>query len=467
MSFGTFLSVILFFVLTAMTLWHAAGKVKVLRSPFDYNHEMQLTGEEYFVVLIFATALFQCDRLLAIRLLINEFLCIIVMLRCNRNRPYSVPMVLYMVYMIWLIIGCLYAQYPIYGVRAIIKYIYPLLVVIVCSRVVSNAEVAIKAGVLARRIGIIAAIVGTVPVVEGVLLDGVFWYGTARAINFISLMIFSLAMFSLENYDRQKNLLLALFFILPCFLWVFRTSIMGSLVALAMFSLLRYRLRSIPYIAIIGIIGVICVFKIPSLKEKMFFDKDITFEEVQEEGIDDETINTNGRTYIWEYLEHKFYEKNKWLGAGTGSVQQEMYNNSEIYGGLKVPHSDYVQMRCDNGRIGMFLYLLAMIMVIVHCAFVYNNEKNKHIRICAITAGSALAGILATLYSDNTVNYSICTLSFPMGFYGMMLGLIHAEKEKKKQKHLDWKMKSFQGFIDAKVRKGRANAKGGAKDIIK
>ena len=96
-----------------------------------------------------------------------------------------------------------------------------------------------------------------------------------------------------------------------------------------------------------------------------------------------------------------------------------------------------------------------MIMVILHCAFVYNNEKNKHIRICAITTGSALAGILATLYSDNTVNYSICTLSFPMGFYGMMLGLIHAEKEKKKQKHLDWKMKSFQGFIDAKVWKGR------------
>ena len=45
----------------------------------------------------------------------------------------------------------------------------------------------------------------------------------------------------------------------------------------------------------------------------------------------------------------------------------------------------------------------------------------------AITAGSTMAGMLLTLYSDNVVNYSMATLSMPFGFYGMMLGLNEAK----------------------------------------
>jgi hypothetical protein len=39
-----------------------------------------------------------------------------------------------------------------------------------------------------------------------------------------------------------------------------------------------------------------------------------------------------------------------------------------------------------------------------------------------------MAGVFVTLYSDNVVNYSMATLSMPLGFYGMMLGLLQAEK---------------------------------------
>jgi hypothetical protein len=39
-------------------------------------------------------------------------------------------------------------------------------------------------------------------------------------------------------------------------------------------------------------------------------------------------------------------------------------------------------------------------------------------------------GVFVTLYSENTVNYSMATLSMPFGFYGMMLGLIKGEQEK-------------------------------------
>ena len=48
-----------------------------------------------------------------------------------------------------------------------------------------------------------------------------------------------------------------------------------------------------------------------------------------------------------------------------------------------------------------------------------------------ISAGASLAGVAVTMYSDNVVNYSMCTLAYPFGFYGMMLGLLKGEKKPK------------------------------------
>ncbi len=428
---GEVVSLLLFVFLTFITLWYAIGKTKIMRSPFNDTQQIYLSGEEYSVVLMFATALLACGVFLSTRLLINEFLCVVMLFLSKGSKKYSLPIKVYCIYMIWLVIGCMYSNYPVFGLRVIIKYIYPLLLVITCSRVVHNHELAITIGVLARKVGVLAAILGIFSFIEDILIMGVIWCGTARAINFISLMIFSLAMFSHIEKDKKNNLLLAILFIIPCVLWHFRTSIMGSLVALAVFSLFKYKIKAVPILALLCGLGIACVFMIPSLKEKMFVDKNMSIETIEKNGFETEQINTNGRTAIWEYLERKFNKGREWTGSGTGSVQREMYTNSEFYGGLQVPHSDYVQMLCDNGLIGMILYLLAMGMIIIHCFMIYNNKRhNTYIRICAITAGCALAGVLATMYSDNTVNYSMCTLSFPVGFYGMTLGLIYAEKDK-------------------------------------
>ncbi len=43
--------------------------------------------------------------------------------------------------------------------------------------------------------------------------------------------------------------------------------------------------------------------------------------------------------------------------------------------------------------------------------------------MAALVAGSSLLGVFVTMYSDNTLSYSMVTLSFPWGFYGMALGL--------------------------------------------
>jgi hypothetical protein len=74
---------------------------------------------------------------------------------------------------------------------------------------------------------------------------------------------------------------------------------------------------------------------------------------------------------------------------------------------------------------------LIVLSIFIHSYRVYNDKKNTiSIRVCAIIAGSTMAGVFLTMYSDNTVNYSMATLAYPFGFYGMMLGLLKGQKEK-------------------------------------
>ena len=69
--------------------------------------------------------------------------------------------------------------------------------------------------------------------------------------------------------------------------------------------------------------------------------------------------------------------------------------------------------------------------LIFHCFIVFQNRRyNTAIHICAIIAGSSAAGTLLTMYTDNVINYTMATLSYPCGFYGMMLGLIVGYKQK-------------------------------------
>ena len=86
---------------------------------------------------------------------------------------------------------------------------------------------------------------------------------------------------------------------------------------------------------------------------------------------------------------------------------------------------------CDNGLIGLFLFGSSFIFLIVHSAIVSQQKKYPwYIRVAAITAASSTTGILFTLYTDNAINYSMATISYPCGFYGMMCGMIAGYKNK-------------------------------------
>lgn len=426
------LNYLYFLIITLLGLKFLTMKRGVMTNPLNREQKMVMDGPEMFWVLTFSTGLLAFSApgaldLMAVRLMVLEVFCLVGLFVCKRSPQWSPATIFYLLYLLWLVVGLSYTPAPAYGLRVILKYLYPLLIMLFASAAVRDKEVFLKAGLGARVVAVISIAVAFIPYV-GQLFPGVFWYGTARAINYISMCVFSLALF-FYTQEKKKNLLLCLLFMLPCILWVFRTSIMGTTFALMTFFFFKYKLRSLPVIAGIVIVAIVAVFTIPSLKEKMFKDSEnISIEQFQQGEISKDDIESNARFAMWEHLENRFYEGKELTGSGIGSVQNYMYTNF-VFGGLTVPHNDYVQMACDSGIIGVVLYLLSIIIVLIHCFVVYQKSSSIAIQMCAIIAGSSLAGVALTMYTDNVVNYSMATLSFPFGFYGMLLGLMKGENK--------------------------------------
>ena len=406
-----------------------------MSNPLNNKQVLKMTGPEMFWILTFSTGLMAFSapaglNLMALRLLVLEILIIIGLFIAKTNPQWSYAIIIYAIYILWLVIGMAYSPAPSYGFRVILKYLYPFLIMLFASAIVRDKEIFFKAALGARIIALIALIF-TLSHLEHIIAPGVFWYGTAKAINYISISIFSVALFFYTN-QKKVNAFYSILFILPCFIWVFRTSIVGTGIALMTFALFKYRLKALPLILGMLVVGVILVFSVPSLKEKMFFNENnTTISSLESNEITINDINTNGRTAVWEWSLNNFYHKNELVGCGTGNLQEVFYSLKHPFGTIKIVHNDYVQILCDNGLIGIILFGLSFILIIIHSYIVFSNKKyDTAIHICAIVAGASTAGILITLFTDNVVNYSMATISYPCGFYGMMLGMLSKYKLK-------------------------------------
>lgn len=424
------LNYLYFLIITMLLLKYLQMRSKKVKHPLLQRTILAFSGPEMFWTLLFSTGLLALSApagldLMALRLLTLEIFCLMCLCYAKGTPSYSLPIVIHIVALLWLVVGCFYAPSFTYGVRMLLKYVYPVMVCLVASVVVRRPEVMMKATLGARSVALVAWLV-TFTHLEQILFPGVFWYATARAINYISICMFSLALYFYLGKER-KNLIYAVLFTLPCIIWVFRTSIMGTLVGLMVFSLFRYKIKALPVIALIVALGVSCVFYIPAVKEKMFTDDSVTLTDFMNGKVNQDSVESNARFAMWEYFENRFYRYKEIQGSGTGATQHHFHTNY-IFGGLKHVHSDIVQMKCDNGLVALCLYYGSVVMMIGHAFVVFCHQKNRWIKICAITAGAAMAGVAVTMYSDNVVDYSMCTLSYPFGFYGMMLGLLKAER---------------------------------------
>lgn len=411
----------------------------VIHHPYIKGEMMTITGGQGFILFIFATGLFALSGsvgsfdLMALRLLSIEIFILIGLYLLNGKTVWNFTGLVYLLYLLWIIYGITYSNVPIFGLRVLLKYSYPFMIMLFASKVMDDDDLFIKIAFLVRKIGLIVIFISFIVPFILLLFPGVLWYGTALAIHFICLMVLSMAIFDVRR--NKWDMIIAVVFFIPCFLWVFRTSILGSIVALTIFSIIRYRVRSLPYLLIIAAIFISLVLFSPTVKKKMFY-KNIDTEKVLNSegiGISKDDIDSNGRFAMWDWSLKKYYQDNQLTGSGSGTLQNVFYQKRAA-GGAGIVHNDYVQILCDSGLIGLILYLGIFLSLLVHSFIVYNHKSNSDaIRICAIAAGASAIGMAATSYTDNTVNYTMATLSYPFGLYGMMLGLLKAQTDRQSE----------------------------------
>jgi hypothetical protein len=419
----TILFYILFLAIYVYCLKYINTPVVFVKHPFLKNRQFPITGVQQFFLFLLLTSIFSLGPLMmANRLLVNILLCLFVIF-IAKNRPvFGAAAFLYTLFLLWLVVAIMYSPVPAYGFRVFLKYLYPFIMLILASKIATTPLFGFKTVQIIFYVGILGflhfLIFMHIPVVGGLF----FWW--PAILDFFPLPIcIALAYYSMLH--KKKYLLLALLFVAPSIMWTNRTGLLVASVAIVLYSIIRYKLKSLPYVALGVAILVGSILYIPAVRNKMF-KKSLTTEEIIEnrETLTTEDIDSSGRFAMWEWSLGLYYEGRELTGSGLGVLQERFYSLNHPFAPIQIVHNDYVQLLCDTGLIGLISYLSVFLFILIHCIILaWNKRKPWIIRFLAMIAGPATIAMAVGSYFDNVVNYTLLTLGSAFAVYGVLIGL--------------------------------------------
>lgn len=391
---------------------------------FSKDQYILLTAPEKFLLLTMITGMIALTTggFGTIRLMWWITLIILAFIIYRKNITINTFVLICLVFLTYTLITLTWAPSLEFGIRVFLKYLYPILIMIFAMSFVTSKDfiyVALKYMIITSFVisiflgGFMTHIVG----LWFFYFGGVFW-PIATLADFFAVM--SAVSFVLWwRTGEKKYLLLIGWFLLSCILQSVRTGLfsIGFMFIFGMY--FRYRIISLPYIIGIVLLGLSAILFVPNVKEKMFFDttKVQTFADITG-ALEEGNINTSARSVMWEYLLKTFYEKDELLGQGLGTVQNYMYNNY-VFGGLQVPHNDFVQMLCDIGELGVILYLLMPISFLMLNWKYFKDVRYSELHMIGTIAILSYIAIIPVMNFDNVVNYSFPVHSMPFIFIGL------------------------------------------------
>ncbi len=429
------INLIVFLVLNAYFFIFMFRYSARIKDPLNSSRYILIEGTEMFFILLFATGTLALSsaggghgagggfNLQAIRLLILEVALIMSLFVCVERPKWGPGTIAYLVYIIWCIYSLTWCSSIEYGIRYILKYLYPLIIMITASAIVRDEKIFLALCVWARRVSLLAIITVSVPII-GQFLGGLFWYITALNLNLATISVISFGLYYFYGKDK-KDLIIGIICIIPTLISVHRSGLLAIGAAMSVFMFMKHKWISLPYIAVVLAVGLAIVFYVPAFHDKMFWkdtEKELTISDIRTGTITEDDIRNNGREALWEMLEINFYKGKELKGSGIGSCQKFLYDNPSI---VKQTHGDYVQMRCDTGLIGFWLYMAIGAIIIVHCFIVTARwYVPDYIKCCAMMTAGGIAGCYLAMYSENVVTYTMASTGYPFALYGVMLGML-------------------------------------------
>lgn len=193
-----------------------------------------------------------------------------------------------------------------------------------------------------------------------------------------------------------------------------RTGMGGMTIALATFAFIKYKFKSIPYVVFAVLIFVCAVLFIPSVNEKMFGNGSASADISMNVG--GKSITMNGREYTWEWGLDHYYKGKETFGSGLGTALSGLKKARD--GGLF--HSDYVQMMCEIGNVGLVLFIIfALVGYFRSLITTIRYSYSKRLTIIGAIATGSLGGMLFCMAFDNVVTYSQQAFVIPFMLMGI------------------------------------------------
>lgn len=245
---------------------------------------------------------------------------------------------------------------------------------------------------------------------------GLFISYASLADYYSSLIVIPIGLYLITN--NKKWILATVWILLSTVLESVRTGLGGILLASSFLLVTLFKGKAIPWIAGLSLAAVITVFAVPSLREKMFWDENKTLESLSVSDANFDNIRSNARGLIWEVNMRKFYYPHKMTGSGLGESVEWMKGQS----GLKLIHSDYVQILCDLGIIGLILFGIFVVVTLYNILSTSWSPETPY--ILKLLGGMSLGSCAGTFFSmgfDNVVAYAQQSFVIPFVMIGIYL----------------------------------------------
>lgn len=404
------------------------GSYKIVPNPFYKERHILISFNLYFLVYSIMTAMIFLGPLSLIKYVYWIAFLLILLLSGRIEVRLGGIVSSYILFLIWSVISAvLFSSVKFQALMMLIKYTIPLFYLWLGYTAINDTDdllyfmkkVAIGMCVYALLIGGFSA--KFLPHVYGFLnfkTDALVISYASLADYFSGLITVPIGLYIITK--DKKWLYATGWVILSTILETVRTGLGGIFLASSFFLFTIYRAKAIPWIAGLCISAVVIVFTVPSFHDKMFKNDDVSMDSFSVSDANFDNIQSNAREFLWDMNLTKFYEPSPIIGSGLGESVEFTKNATK----LKLIHSDYVQILCDLGIIGLLLFGLFVIVTflsIIHGAWSQNSSPRLKL-VGGMTLGSC-AGTFFSMAFDNVITYAQQSFVIPFVFIGIYLKL--------------------------------------------
>jgi len=304
---------------------------------------------------------------------------------------------LYLIFALWAFFSLSYSNAPLRGIRAYAVYIFPMFYYALSTYAfdsIYNIKLFVRNILKSTKfyalLGLFALFVGQFSTIQ-------VYYG-------MSICVIPFALFLQQR--KRVYILCFLLCLVPSILLVKRTPLLGVFMAIAVFSVLIYRLKAvIPLIGALAL-GVLLVVSIPQFRDKLFFGGDeMTIAEIASQGEMADNVNTSGRNVFWDYLFEEFYSIHPYIGSGVGSVKSFVQSDQNVYKeSFYLVHNDWLLLLCETGLVGVLLLLLFFIRVFIKCKKYSSKKYPFETRLMAASCAGVLTCTMMHMFFENCMN---------------------------------------------------------------